>query len=239
MAVHCRTVNGFFRGFGYPGINELALVNDNHICCSKTIQAPPTVRYIPNFITGEEEESLLTQIYGAPKPKWQNLLNRRLQNWGGIVGKKALVPDGNIPQWLTYVIDKLMSLGDSFPPENRPNHVLVNEYIPGQGIMAHTDGPAFYPMVATISLGGDILLDYYKPLDPKKKKTVEERYMGSMLLQRRSLILFSDEAYTKCLHEIADRRIGEVVNRSLRVSLTIRNVRKVCKMSTADLIAKR
>ena len=26
--------------------------------------------------------------------------------------------------------------GDStFPPENRPNHVLINEYLPGQGIL--------------------------------------------------------------------------------------------------------
>ena len=34
------------------------------------------------------------------------------------------------------------------------NHVLVNEYQPGQGIMAHTDGPAYSTVVATITTGG-------------------------------------------------------------------------------------
>ncbi|KHN71489.1 Alpha-ketoglutarate-dependent dioxygenase alkB -like protein 6 [Toxocara canis] len=98
-------------------------------------QAPPTIRYIRNFITVEEEELFLSEIYAAPKPKWQQLLNRRLQNWGGIVGKKALISDDNMPKWLNFVIDKLMSLPDAFPAENRPNHVLINEYQPGQGIM--------------------------------------------------------------------------------------------------------
>ena len=32
-----------------------------------------------------------------------------------------------------------------------PNHVLVNEYLPGQGIMPHTDGPLFHPTIATVS----------------------------------------------------------------------------------------
>ena len=32
-----------------------------------------------------------------------------------------------------------------------PNHVLVNEYLPGQGIMPHTDGPLFHPTIATVN----------------------------------------------------------------------------------------
>ncbi|CAI5495737.1 unnamed protein product, partial [Closterium sp. Naga37s-1] len=33
------------------------------------------------------------------------------------------------------------------------NHVLVNEYQEGQGIMPHQDGPAYFPCVAILSLG--------------------------------------------------------------------------------------
>ena len=33
-----------------------------------------------------------------------------------------------------------------------PNHVLINEYLPGQGILPHTDGPLYVPIVVTISL---------------------------------------------------------------------------------------
>jgi alkylated DNA repair protein alkB family protein 6 len=35
----------------------------------------------------------------------------------------------------------------------KPNHVLLNEYLPGQGISPHLDGDLFYPTIATVSLG--------------------------------------------------------------------------------------
>ena len=44
---------------------------------------PEKLYCIPNFITEKEEEFTLQNIYKAPKIKWTELLNRRLQNWGG------------------------------------------------------------------------------------------------------------------------------------------------------------
>jgi alkylated DNA repair protein alkB family protein 6 len=206
--------------------------------------APPTIRYIPNFIDAEMEEYLLFQVENAPKPKWEFLKNRRLQNWGGIVGKKSLISDNSMPQWLNMMIDKIMDLENGFPQSNRPNHVLINEYLPGQGIMAHTDGPAFFPMVSTISLGSHTFLDFYERIAvDEETKTKSDRYIGSMLLQPRSLILIKDEAYKVCLHGIEEREtdiihekifnrpsnlsIGTQLKRSTRVSLTIRNVPNV------------
>uniref|UniRef100_A0A8R1EQ77 Fe2OG dioxygenase domain-containing protein n=1 Tax=Caenorhabditis japonica TaxID=281687 RepID=A0A8R1EQ77_CAEJA len=49
--------------------------------------------------------------------------------------------------------------------EKPVNHVLVNEYTAGQGIMPHTDGPAFHRIVTTLTIGSHCLLDMYNPVD--------------------------------------------------------------------------
>merc|ERR1711971_979191 len=93
-----------------------------------------------NVVTEQEEENTLRNIHKAPKPKWTNLLNRRLQNWGGLPKPKGMIAE-HIPNWLQTHIDKVHQLG-IFGDENttKPNHVLINEYEPGQGISPHLDG---------------------------------------------------------------------------------------------------
>lgn len=125
--------------------------------------APPSAYYIPNFITEEEEARLVQQIYAAPKPKWKELSHRRLQNWGGLPHPRGMVAE-HIPTWLQQHMDRIAELG-AFK-EKRPNHVLVNEYLAGQGIMPHEDGPMFYPTITTISLSSHTILDLYTPRPP-------------------------------------------------------------------------
>lgn len=43
-----------------------------------------------------------------------------------------------------------------------PNHMLINGYSPSDGIMPHTDGPAYHPEVACLNLGANSLLAFWK-----------------------------------------------------------------------------
>nr|XP_023022716.1 alpha-ketoglutarate-dependent dioxygenase alkB homolog 6 [Leptinotarsa decemlineata] len=194
---------------------------------------PPTVYYIPNFITNDEEAFLLKNIYSVPKPKWTCLSNRRLQDYGGIPHEKGMIPE-KIPTWLqTYMhkVDNLHIFNDK-----KSNQVLINEYLPGQGIMPHSDGPLFYPTIATITCGSHTVLEFME--NDEKRVNV-----CNILLERCSLVIIKEDMYFKYLHSISEREVDNIgscsnitpadkleLKRSTRVSVTIRNVPKVLKI---------
>ncbi len=78
-----------------------------------------------------------------------------------------------LPPWLQSVVDRVNAIkpADAFPESNQANHVLLNEYTPGQGILPHTDGPLFFPVIATVSLGSHTVLDFYR--ETKKSEEAE------------------------------------------------------------------
>lgn len=211
--------------------------------------APPVAYYIPNFVTEDEESYLLQQVYKSPRTKWTQLSARRLQNWGGLPHPKGMIAE-TIPEWLQTYCEKISSLG-AFSGKTA-NHVLVNEYKPGEGIMPHEDGPLYHPTVTTISLGSHTLLDFYNPIGSDSREeqsapqTEESRYLFSLLVRPRSLLILQEDMYKKLLHGIqgseedaltekvvnlaeAGGEKGETLTRGTRVSLTIRHVPKVIK----------
>lgn len=114
---------------------------------AKVRSLPSSAFYIPDFISEDEERVFLDKIASAPKPRWKQLTHRRLQTWPSDLVKNALI-DAPLPQWLEEpVISRLLSMpitaeeghANIFTasPHQRPNHVLVNEYPPGVGIMPH------------------------------------------------------------------------------------------------------
>ena len=80
-----------------------------------------------------------------------------------------------------------------------PNHILLNEYYPGEGIMAHTDGKAYYPVVSNISMNSGLVLNFYKNHEEK----LEGIYLAWVYLEPWSLVVFTDDIYD-CLHSIDD-----------------------------------
>lgn len=206
------------------------------------------------------------QVASAPLPRWTHLSHRRLQTWPSSLTKSNTLLESPLPRWLiSPVIEpRLRNLGIfNDAPHGAPNHVLVNEYHPGQGIMPHEDGAAYYPLVATVSLGAPIVLDVYTKTsrderdDEKVNRdadhTRKPRYR--ILQERRSLLITRADLYTDYLHGIAETTRDEDLSadticnwdllrekelyhagwykRETRTSLTYRDVLKVAKMGNS------
>lgn len=163
---------------------------------------PPSVTYVPDFVCEADEELLLSHVRQAPQSRWSGSEGdgRRTQNYGGAPGSLQIAE--GLPEWLAPLVKAVVESGvwGDTPP---PNHVLVNVFQPGSGLVPHTDGPLYAgPRVATLSLGSDVFLDLHEPHVAAPH--------ASLLLRRRSLNVISAEAYHQ-FHGIAERA-SDVVN---------------------------
>lgn len=175
--------------------------------------------YIPDFISVQEQDFLLSQI---DQQSWLTDLKRRVQHYGYKYDYKARTVSndaylGSLPAWLSLLSNKLHNDG-IFP--SVPDQVIVNEYLPGQGISAHIDCvPCFADTIASLSLGSPCIMEFSNP------RTGEKR---SIVLEDRSLIVLSGPARYEWQHAIPSRK-SDIINgikteRARRVSLTFRNI---------------
>lgn len=217
---------------------------------------PSAGYYIPNFITQLEEESILDEIQRLPNHRWTVLSHRRLLSLPSTLAGNArdTLIATPLPNFLSDpIVTRFKSLGlfnDS--PHNAPNHVLINEYEPGQGIMPHEDGPAYYPITATVSLKSHTVLEIYEKTE-NGERNAEPTWR--ILQEPRSLLITTGKMYTDTLHGISEKEDdqdleeGKIVNwpclgdstpylsgkaqRDTRVSLTYRDVLKVTNLGGA------
>lgn len=217
---------------------------------------PNSGYYIPDIITEQQEQSILQEILKLPPTKWTTLTHRRLLSLPSQLAGPArdTLLASSLPSFLTKVIfDKLKGLQVfEKSPHQEPNHCLVNEYHPGQGIMPHEDGPAYFPVTATVSLASHTILDIYKKNEQGEREATPT---WQILQEPRSLLITTGDMYKDTLHGISeverDTNLGPdtVVNwqllantapfeqgdveRRTRVSLTYRDVIKVAKIGGA------
>ena len=144
----------------------------------------------------------------------------------------VVAPPAPLPPPLAALAAALVAAG-VFPADAPPDHALLNDYAPGEGILPHTDGPAYQPRVATLSLGSAATL-VFSARGPPPAPLLE------VLLAQNSLVVFDGEAYERCLHGVPPRAadaVGELARcanaavggaplpRGRRVSITLRRAR--------------
>ena len=169
-----------------------------------------SVHYVADWVSGAGAEALQQQL-PVDDPGWAALTNRRLLNCGGVPHPSGMYGEA-LPEWFASVSERLVTTG-VFDTSSPPNQVLLNEYdvtadgSGGGGIAPHNDGPLFDDSVAILTLGSPAVLHFWaiNPASPTTNgwAAVEGRSpVCSVLLEPRSLLVFSGAAYTDHLHGI-------------------------------------
>lgn len=215
---------------------------------------PEACYYIPNFINGVEENYVQREIARLPEKRWTVLSHRRLISLPSQLTGTArdTLLDASMPDFLTKnILDRFSELRIfQQSGHGAPNHCLVNAYEPGQGIMAHVDGPIYFPITATVSLSSHTVLNIYEKNEYGERAAFPK---WRILQEPRSLLITTGDMYKNTLHGIdeieEDDNLGpdSVVNWSMlgdrtpfeqgsaervgtRISLTYRDVLKVRKL---------
>lgn len=205
------------------------------LCNPWTRPLPPGLILLTEFVTEDEEKSLLDIINMPQESKLEanSLKHRQVMHFGYefVYGINNVYPDRPLDQkipaecncfWprLKQLCDRDMEIAWS-----GPDQLTVNVYQPGQGIPPHVDThSAFCDPILSLSLESDIVMDFRKKND---------RF--SLVLPRRSLLIISAESRYDWSHGIAPR-LTDVVptkdgslttkQRSKRTSFTFRRLRR-------------
>jgi len=175
------------------------------------------LRYIENYISRQEHDNLLFTIDHEP---WMNDLKRRVQHYGFKYDYKSRRIDlsmriGELPAWAKVIVEKLKVQGYF---QQSPDQLIINEYLPGQGITPHIDcEPCFEDTIASISLGSTCVMDFTNQITAIKLP---------VLLAPRSIVILKGDSRYNWTHGIAARKTdnfqGQQYPRKRRVSLTFR-----------------
>ncbi|KAI9491574.1 hypothetical protein BDB00DRAFT_831991 [Zychaea mexicana] len=183
----------------------------------------PGLILIEDFVGREEEAAMIDAVDDnqwcglgiSPNPE----LKRRTQQYGHLFSyryRKVLEELGPLPEFSSAIVDRIMK--QELMP-NVPNHLLVNEYNLGQGIMPHTDAPALFgPAILSLSLLSACVMKFTH---------VETGHTLDILLPRLSMVVMTGDSRYKYKHSISKDHIdtasdGTTVHRDRRVSFTFR-----------------
>jgi alkylated DNA repair dioxygenase AlkB len=132
----------------------------NQDSTANDIQLIKGLEYHKNFISKIEQNELLQII---DNQIWLEDLKRGVQHYGYKYDYKRRSIDksmllGEIPEWCKKIGQKIMDKGII---DFMPDQVIVNEYLPGQGIANHIDcEPCFNDTVVSLSLASSCIMQF-------------------------------------------------------------------------------
>ena len=172
-----------------------------------------------DYLNVAQQQQLLTVIDDQP---WLSDLKRRVQHYGyrydysnRHAGTESYL--GPLPEWAASLAQQLHRHGHC---DKIPDQVIVNEYLPGQGIAGHVDCvPCFGDTVLSLSLAASCVMVF---------KHIQTAATVPVLLEPGSLLVMRGEARYQWKHGIPSRKSdlyeGRTIQRLRRVSITLRTI---------------
>lgn len=157
---------------------------------------------LPDFITDEEEQTLLANI-GAIEVKKLPKGRSKIIRFGSEKPYDNFVKSPTIPDYLVLIAKKLL---DAKLLDEMPDHVSINEYLPGGFIPKHVDSRESGQVITVLSLLSDAEMVFQKG---NEKFTVQ--------LPRKCLVQMKGEArwqYTHAIEKINETRYSIVFRNS-------------------------
>lgn len=193
----------------------------------------PGLLVIPDFIDPAMEAALMQEI---DTQTWVVDYDRRLQYYG--YRNELETPYSLIaipvpmPPLVQQLSEQIVARGIL---QYQPDQVIINEYLPGQGLRPHKDRNYFENQICGINLGSGCIMRYIK---------IKGGDVVDVAVPRRSLYLMQDDARYKWNHSIPPRKKdtinGEVQYRERRWSITYRKViaKQVKQMNPEGKVAQ-
>ncbi len=169
-----------------------------------------------DFIDSPMEEVLMQEIDSQP---WVVDYDRRLQYYGYRNELEKPYDLVEFPVPLPPLVKKLSAqIVERHLLINQPDQVIINEYLPGQGIRPHKDRNYFDNQICGINLGSGCIMRFIRGAN-----------VVDVEVPRRSLYVMQDEVRYKWKHAIPPRKKdvidGIVQHRERRWSITYRKVK--------------
>ncbi|XP_012216254.1 alkylated DNA repair protein alkB homolog 8 isoform X2 [Linepithema humile] len=187
---------------------------------------PPGLVLIENFITEEQEETLLRMInWEECESVSSQLKHRQVKHFGYEFeyGRNIVNPDEPIvpiPQDYRF----LQTMFDKYGHKYTYDQLTINKYLPGQGIPPHIDTHSvFEDAILSLSLGSACVMNFKR-----------ETQKVDVFLPARSLLIMTGEVRYAWTHGICPRQSDTIATengttiqeRGVRVSFTFRKVRR-------------
>jgi alkylated DNA repair dioxygenase AlkB len=195
--------------------------------------ALPGLFLYPNFIDEERERQLLNEI---DSQIWIVDYLRRLQYYGY---RNELDKPYDLIPFPIPMPPLIYQLSQEIVEQKillyQPDQVIINEYVPGEGIKPHKDRAYYENQICGVNLGSGCIMRFIKG---KNEEVIDVE------IPRRSLYVMQDDARKKWKHAIPPRKKdninGILQHRERRVSITYRKVKpsKVHPINPEGKVAK-